>query len=303
MDLSSLETTAAISKHAVVLLASGGTVAGYRAWHFAVRQNERRRLHAQFAVVVLAALGVIAGYSVYYFTDEINLQLRKVAEAKEVELERFKAEKGAEISLASARAAEANERALNLEKSNLPLRKQVATLENANLTLRAQVATLEKRAEDSGKELAVLQVRVADATRKEAEAEIKLAEVRKRQEPRTFQEDIFLSILTTAPPGKIKIGHIQGVPEPATLAGQIGIALRKAKWDVLELKPVVSVIERGYSPSTEIFLMMRDLENMNSSQRALQKALEKAGFQLVLATIRDEQVPANISVLLVGPKH
>lgn len=38
MDLSSLETAAAISKYAVVFLASGGAVAGYLALYFAVKR-------------------------------------------------------------------------------------------------------------------------------------------------------------------------------------------------------------------------------------------------------------------------
>ncbi len=60
MDLSSLETAAAISKYAVVFLASGGAVAGYLALYFAVKKNDRRRLQAQFVVVVLTAFGVLA---------------------------------------------------------------------------------------------------------------------------------------------------------------------------------------------------------------------------------------------------
>ena len=240
MDLSSLETAAAISKHAVVLLASGVAIAGYRAWYFTVKKEDAKRLQAQFAVVVLTALGACAGFSVYYFTDEINLALR------------------------------------------------------------SKVATLEKGAEDTGNELALLQAKTAKAVRRQAEDEIKLAEIRKRQEARTFDEDIFLSILATAPPGKIKIGYIQGGPEPATLASTLWIALRKAKWNVLEFKPVVSVIGRGYSPETEVFLLMRDIDNMSLSQQALQRALRKAEFQL--QTTRDETVPADMSVLWIGPK-
>jgi hypothetical protein len=57
MDLSSLEAAAAISKHAAVFLAAGGAVAAYRAWYFAVKRDDARRLHAQFAVVVLALWG------------------------------------------------------------------------------------------------------------------------------------------------------------------------------------------------------------------------------------------------------
>jgi len=111
MDLFSLEAAATISKHAVVLLASGGVVAGYRAWHFAVKKNDTKRLHAQFAVVLLAALGACAGYSVYYFTDELSMEREKIAKDKEAELERFKIEKDAEIKSAIAHAAEANARA------------------------------------------------------------------------------------------------------------------------------------------------------------------------------------------------
>ena len=222
--------------------------------------------------MILAALGAVAGYSVYYFTDEISLQREQLAKDKEAEFERFKVEKDTEIK--------------NLEKGNLKLRQDVGILEKSNLK--------------AAKEVATLQIEVADAKRRQSEAEIKLAEVRKRQEARTFEEDIFLFILATASPGKIKIGYIQGVPEPATLANKLSLALRKAKWNVLEFKPVVSVIERGYSPETEVFLLMRDLDNMNPSQQALQRALLKAGFQL--QTTRDETVPAGISVLWVGPK-
>jgi uncharacterized OsmC-like protein len=111
MDLSSLEAAATISKHAVVLLASGGAIAGYRAWYFAVKKVEAKRLHAQFAVVLLAALGACAGYSVYYFTDEIGLERERITKDKEAKFERFKAEKDAEIKSAIAQAAEANARA------------------------------------------------------------------------------------------------------------------------------------------------------------------------------------------------
>ena len=54
MDLSSLEAAVGISKHAVVLIALGGAVAGFRAWYFAVH-DDKRRFYAQFAVVVLTA--------------------------------------------------------------------------------------------------------------------------------------------------------------------------------------------------------------------------------------------------------
>lgn len=278
MDLSSLETAAGISKHAVGLLAAGGVVAGYRAWRFAVKKNESKRLHAQFAVVVLAALGAFAGYSVYYFTDEISLLRQKLAEEKEQELERFKIEKGAEIESASARAAEANERALKLERDNLPLRKQVATLENANLALRGEVATLEKGA---------------------TAAEIKLAEVRKQQEPRVVREDIILPILGTAPPGSIKMGYLQGIPEVALFTTHLSIALRKANWVVLDIKPVPSVLGKGYSYS-ELFLMMRDLDHMDPPEQALVKALRSAGYKLQVT--RDETLTANNLLLLIGPK-
>jgi hypothetical protein len=108
MDLHSLEAAAAFSKHAVVFLAAGGAVAGYRAWYFALTKQDANRLHAQFAVVLLTALGACAGYSTYYFTDQISMERQRIAKDKEDELERFKAEKDAEIRSAIARAAEAN---------------------------------------------------------------------------------------------------------------------------------------------------------------------------------------------------
>lgn len=110
MDLSSLEAAAALSKHAVVLLGAGGVFAGYRAWYFAVKKEDDKRLHAQFAVVLLAALAACAGYSVYYFTNEISLERERL-------LERFKLEKTAEIQSASARAAEADARAAEAVRS------------------------------------------------------------------------------------------------------------------------------------------------------------------------------------------
>lgn len=272
MDLSFLETAATTSRHAVVLFGTGAGIAGYLAYHFSVKKNESKRSEFQLAAVILAILGIGATALNFNYTDEISSERDRLAKAKDVELERFKLEKDTEIKI--------------LGKENLTLRQHVGAVEKSNLK--------------AAKEVATLQIEVADAKRRQSEAEIKLAEVRKRQEARTFDEDIFLSILATAPTGKIKIGYIQGVPEPATLASILRVALLKAKWNVLEFKPVVSVIERGYSPESEVFLMMRDLDNMSPSQQALQKALRKAGFHL--QTTRDEKVPADISVLWIGPK-
>ena len=226
MDLPFLETAATISKHAVVLLASGGAVAGYRAWYFAVKNDLAKRLHAQFAVFVLAALGAFAGYSVYYFTDEISLQRERVAKEKEAELEHFKLEKGAEIASASMQAAEAIARA--------------AKLENDNLTLRGTVATLETTAAEAGRKLTLLQAKTAEAILRQTEAEAKLAQVTERQKPRSerVHRQNLVSILKTAPRGKVMILHQQQNRESVLFVLELQTAFQEAGWQILGVKAI-----------------------------------------------------------------
>ena len=219
MDLPFLETAATISKHAVVLLASGGAVAGYRAWYFAVKNDLAKRLHAQFAVFVLAALGAFAGYSVYYFTDEISLQRERVAKEKEAELEHFKLEKGAEIASAITRAAK---------------------LENDNLTLRGTVATLETTAAEAGRKLTLLQAKTAEAILRQTEAEAKLAQVTERQKPRSerVHRQNLVSILKTAPRGKVMILHQQQNRESVLFVLELQTAFQEAGWQILGVKAI-----------------------------------------------------------------
>ena len=201
-----------------------------------------------------------------------------------------------------------------LHKDNLTLQTNLETERIARLQLegktegfRLDIAKSNQAAEEAkerilnaGKEVAKLQTDAADAKRRQAEAEIKLAEVRKRQEPRMVREDIILPILATAPPGKIKMGYLQGIPEAAMFANLLNNILVKAKWIVLQLKPLASVLDKGYSGGEDLLLMMPDLDHMNPSGQALQKALRSAGYNLT--TIRDETLPADILLLWIGPK-
>lgn len=172
MDLSSLETSAAISKYAVVALASGGVVAGYVALYFAAKKNDKKRLQAQFVVVALTAFGVFAGYSVYFFTDEINMERERLAKGKDAELERFKVEKTAEITSASARSDTAITEGKRIESEasvKISEAKAIAAkaneraqgLENENLKLKGTVATLQERAAKAEKDLLEVQERLA----------------------------------------------------------------------------------------------------------------------------------------------
>jgi len=203
MDLSSLGAAAGISKHAVVLLASGGVLAGYRAWYFAVKKDDARRLHAQFAVVVLAALGACAAYSVYYFTDEISLERERLAQVKEAELERFKVEKDSEIKSAIARAAEADVRAAEAVKGTRSL-----------------------------------ELEVAHQRERAARAEKDLVEIQERIKPRSFtdaQRSLLIKALTKSSKGAVRIGIILGDGEALIFARQIKEILKASGWTDVHL--------------------------------------------------------------------
>ena len=149
--------------------------------------------------------------------------------------------------------------------------------------------------------MATLEKEIAEATKRQAEAENKLAEMRKRQEPRVVQnEETLLSILGSAPPGKIIIGYQQGFSEAGMFASSIAIVLRKAKWNVLEIRAVPSVLCKGGFSVSEMFLCSPDLDHMDISEKALDIALRSVGYSLT--TVLDKTLPGNIPTLLIGPK-
>lgn len=207
MDLPFLEAAAAFSKHAVVFLAAGGVLAGYRAYRFAIQQDERRRLDAQFAVIMLAALGACAGYSVYYFTDAIGRENQKIAEAKEAAFERFKIEKTAEIQSASARLKSSEEKIAGL----------TAETARANERTRTMGLELEKQRERT------------------ARAEKELLEVQERLQPRRLtaaQRTGLREDLSQGPQTEIQIAFVSGNIESETFANDFAEVFHLSGWKI-----------------------------------------------------------------------
>jgi len=263
MDLASMEAAAAISKHAVVLLASGGAVAGYRAWHFAVKKDEPKRLHAQFAVVLLAALGACAGYSVYYFTDEIRIEGNRLAQVKEDQFERFKIQQNAEIGSASARAAEADERAAEAVKSAR--------------SLEIQAARQRERA---------------------ARAEKELVEIQERIKPRRItdaQRATLIKALTNAAKGPVTIATPIGDAEAQMFARQIREILESSGW-----KSVRFTQNLFKGTPVGLSVNVRDGNKVPFYAEMLRQAFESSGIPIYGAynpELTDEAVQ-----LLVGMK-
>ena len=263
MDLSSLGAAAAISKHAVVLLTSGGVLAGYRAWHFAVKKDDATRLHAQFAVVVLAALGACAGYSVYYFTDEISLERERLAQVKEAELERFKVEKDAEIKSATARAAEADVRAAETMKSARGL-----------------------------------EIEIAQQRQRAARAEKDLVEIQERIRPRLItdaQRALLIQALTKSPKGSVRIDTVIGDGEALIFARQIKEILKASGWTDVHLSHSI------YTGSpVGLSMTVRDGNKTPLFAVALAEAIESIGIPVKRGY--NSEIPEETIKILVGMK-
>lgn len=210
-----MEIAAAISKHVVVAIASGGAVAGYIALYFAAKKNDGKRLRWQFVVVALAAFGTIAGYSVYFFTDEISMARESIAKDKDARFERFKMEKDAEIASASATSLEAKAVAARA-------RERTEILENENLKLKGTVATLQNLAAKAEKDLLEVQERLAWRDLNVEQQARVLAKLKKYSgtefDIRVFQEPEALRFLNVM----IEILHLAGwIQRPVDAAFEI----------------------------------------------------------------------------------
>lgn len=277
MDLTSVEAAAAHAKNAVVLIGLGGIVVSFRLWHFARSDQVEKRHGAMLAAALIGVLALMAVTFVHIYTEELT-KLLKV-----------------EIASASARAAEANERAVTLETANLELRKQVGTLEKSNLA--------------ASKEVASLQIEVANAKRRQADAEIRLAKMATSLEPRhlrmAMNRERIVSRLKSVPPHKAVILYQQASPESSFFAYTLHSVLLDAGWKPVQSRPVPSTTMYGASVG-DIFFLVRKAEDplwlgRSESFNCLFQVLKEFEFVVSGGSI-DPKLPDDIPILIVQPK-
>ncbi len=269
---------------------------------------------ANVAVVVLTVLAALSGAFALYFS-------MKVSTVKDVAFDRFKVESATAISLADARAAEANRMAKAIEHDNLTLRGQVANLEiqattdneralkleSDNLKLQATVATLEKE--------------TAVARERQAGAERLLAEVSKRMGPRLLNIPVFREAMKGKPKGKCEIVYWPNDSEAQEYSLQFlrwlgaGIDGDGAGWEVLDPKPMAKDLRLPNLPmEVQLGSSMIHLEasgisliipstykgDDTTAVGALVTALMKSGISFAYRV--EPSFPKDAVTIVVGPK-
>lgn len=213
MDLLSLEAAATTSRHAVFLFGTGAGIAGCRAYYFAVRKNEGKRLSSQLAAAILAICAAASTALNFYNTDQITSLRDLIAREKDEKLERFKLEKTAEIELANMRAAEANRSA---EQARLEL----ARLKAPRILTAEQTVSLTKEMS------------------KFKGIRVSVSHVAMTREAARFADQLYfalqgggLMVDNVPPPIRGRIGQVQGVVVRHITGNKIGtlVALSIAK--------------------------------------------------------------------------
>ena len=203
---------------------------------------------------------------------------------------------GAKSSLAiqQERAANADERASRIEAGNLQLR---TDLENA---------TTESRSKQT--ELEMEQRKTAEAQERAAVAQLELKKyfnfIATAQGPRSTPSDLFVSILRKAPPGKIEVMYLGGVPETFLFANSILGLLRQAGWQAAsEPSATASMVGIGGGTGlTEIIVVMKHPERSetpSTSEGALWAAL--LTLKRGAGQRNDESLPEDTFKLYIGP--
>lgn len=173
---------------------------------------------ANIAVVALTVLAAISGIFALYFSN-------KVGAAKDAALERFKTESATTISLADARAAEANKISNAIEHDNLVLRGDL----NAE---QGRVAGLQKDAADAKTAQQKVETELAKQKEKAASAEARLFELQKRHSPRMLALTKFIEDLKDKPRASAEVMYKKDDGEAWGLAWEIAGGLSGAGWRV-----------------------------------------------------------------------
>jgi nitrogen fixation protein FixH len=185
----------------------------------ASRSNSR--LFAVYIVVLIATALVLALFTFLTWRSGNNVQNAIVSDAN------------ARIEEAKQKAADANERAGNLEKSNLVLRGQVATLETNAAEANKNLAALQKAAADAKASQQRVEIDLAKQRERAANAEKDLATLKEELKPRhlTIQQRTTLAeLLKGEPRANIDVWCIVGDAEGNAFATEIAGALYEAGW-------------------------------------------------------------------------
>lgn len=240
------------------------------------------------AVIFFGALAVVATALSLLFSQRLS-------DAKDAELERFKADSSARTAEANARAAEANQKAAEARENAASSTVTAERLETANLELRRQVALLDAA--------------VSEAKQKQVNAELALTLVQQKQLPRALvlNEEALQATLSHGPKAAVRVEYQRDNPEASLLAARLQIVLTKAGWPATGPQPANPHPLNPIGPSTNmgVTLLSNKLPVSASSEKgtAYRALWDAIGLALGgIGGVMDPTLPDNVFRLVVGPK-